>query len=154
MILKTLYIILALSFSFNFLENWSANNKEEEISPLLGIEIKGKASYYGPKFHGKTTANGEKMNKYDFTCAHKTLPFGTMIEVKNPENNETVLVRVNDRGPFVKGRVIDLSSAAAEKLKMKSRGIINVVGTVVGLDGIVYVSPADPSNFGFVTEAE
>lgn len=71
-----------------------------------------KASWYGPGFHGKLTANGERYDMYAMTAAHKTLPFGTMVEVTNNVNGKKVIVRINDRGPFKKGREIDLSKAA------------------------------------------
>jgi len=82
----------------------------------------GKASWYGTKFHGKKTANGEIYNMYAMTAAHKTLPFETVVSVKNVENNRTVEVRINDRGPFARGRIIDLSYAAAKKLGMVGPG--------------------------------
>lgn len=84
------------------------------------------ASYYADKFHGRTTANGEKFNMYDMTAAHKTLPFGTRVIVTNLENGRKVVVRINDRGPYIKGRTIDLSFAAARKLGMIQKGVVNV----------------------------
>lgn len=108
--------------------------------PILGTQMEGKASYYGVRFHGKTTANGEKMDKYAMTCAHKTLPFGTMIEVENPRNNKRVVVRVNDRGPYSGARIIDLSLAAAEKLGMIRKGVVIVKATIVGKNGEVFIS--------------
>jgi rare lipoprotein A len=86
----------------------------------------GKASYYANKFHGRLTANGERYNKNEFTCAHRTLPFGTWIKVTNLKNNKTVMVRVNDRGPYAKDRLIDLSRAAAESVDMVKYGIVSV----------------------------
>jgi rare lipoprotein A len=86
----------------------------------------GKASYYGEDFHGKKTASGEVFNMWDYTCAHKTLPFNTKLKVTNLKNKKTVIVRVNDRGPFVRGRIIDLSFAAAKKIGMIKDGIIKV----------------------------
>ena len=82
----------------------------EEPKPLG----KGVASWYGPGFHGKKTANGERFNPYDLTAAHKTLPFGTKVRVTNEQTGKSVVVRINDRGPYAHGRVIDLSKAAAE----------------------------------------
>ena len=75
------------------------------------------ASWYGGKFHGRTTASGEKYDKWAMTAAHKTLPFGTMVRVTNIVNNKSAVVRRNDRGPFIKGRVIDLSQKANQKLE-------------------------------------
>ncbi len=82
----------------------------------------GIASYYGRRFNGRLTANGERFNMRAMTAAHKTLPFGSLVRVTNPRNGRAVTVRINDRGPFVKGRVIDLSRAAAERIGMISRG--------------------------------
>lgn len=70
------------------------------------------ASWYGPGFHGRLTANGERYNMYALTAAHKTLPFGTEVKVTNMKNGKAVVVRINDRGPYTKGRIIDLSKAA------------------------------------------
>ena len=84
------------------------------------------ASYYADKFHGRQTASGEIFNMNDFTCAHKTLAFGTILRVTNLENNRSVDVRVNDRGPFVAGREIDLSKAAARQLDMIRTGTATV----------------------------
>jgi rare lipoprotein A len=80
------------------------------------------ASWYGPGFHGQTTANGERFDQDEFTAAHQTLPFGTKVLVKNPRTGKQVVVRINDRGPFVGGRIIDLSKAAAKALGMLRRG--------------------------------
>src|SRR5690606_23330153 len=81
-----------------------------------GRVMTGHASYYGEKFHQRTTANGEKFNMYAMTAAHKTLPFGTKVEVSIPGTDKSVIVRINDRGPFIKGRSIDLSKGAAQRL--------------------------------------
>ncbi|CAA6824005.1 MAG: Rare lipoprotein A precursor [uncultured Sulfurovum sp.] len=83
----------------------------------------GKGSWYGKKFHGKRTANGEKYNMYAYTAAHKTLPFGTMVKVTNLRNKRSLVVRINDRGPYVKGRIIDLSYLAAKKLGYVNKGV-------------------------------
>jgi rare lipoprotein A len=86
----------------------------------------GKASWYGEKFHNTQTASGEKFNMNQLTAAHPTLPFNTFVLVKNLDNGRTVKVRINDRGPFVKGRIIDLSRKAAEKLDMIRAGVAPV----------------------------
>ena len=86
----------------------------------------GVASYYAHKYHGRTTASGERFNMNAMTAAHRTLPFGTRVRVTNRENGKCVVVRINDRGPFVKGRVIDLSLAAAKKLGMVEAGTAHV----------------------------
>ena len=91
----------------------------------------GVASWYGRKFHGRLTALGERYDMYAMTAAHTTLPLPTFVRVRNLENNLTVTVRVNDRGPFLHNRLIDLSYAAAYKLKMLNRGTADVEVTVV-----------------------
>ena len=83
----------------------------------------GVASYYGGRFHGRRTASGERYDKNAFTAAHKTLPFGTVVRVTAEWNQKSVDVRIIDRGPYSKGRVIDLSTAAAAELGMLSKGI-------------------------------
>jgi rare lipoprotein A len=88
---------------------------------------KGLASWYGPEFHGKLTSNKEIYDMHDLTAAHPTLPFGTYVKVTNLDNGRSVVVRINDRGPFVKGRIIDLSYAAATKLGMGGAGVVPVV---------------------------
>ena len=82
----------------------------------------GIASYYGRKFHGRRTASGEPFDMHGYTAAHRTLPFGSLVRVTNPSNGRSVTVRINDRGPFVRGRTIDVSRAAAEELGMIARG--------------------------------
>jgi len=86
----------------------------------------GMASFYGKKFHGKKTASGEIYYRHKFTAAHRKLPFNTRIKVTNLENNLSVIVRINDRGPFVKKRIIDLSEAAAKKIDMIHKGVAKV----------------------------
>jgi rare lipoprotein A len=86
----------------------------------------GMASWYGPSFHGKRTASGEVYDMEKLTAAHRTLPFGTLVRVTNLANDRTVVVRINDRGPFVAGRVIDLSRAAARELDMLVSGTARV----------------------------
>ncbi len=92
----------------------------------------GKASFYADKFQGRHTANGEVFSQSKITAAHKTLPFGTKVKVKNLTNGKTVKVRINDRGPFVSGRIIDLSKKAAKKIDMVDAGVAKVVITYKG----------------------
>jgi rare lipoprotein A len=92
----------------------------------VGDVVEGQASYYGKKFHGRKTANGETFNMYDKTAAHKFLPFDTIINVTNLTNKKQVVVRINDRGPFIKNRILDLSFQAAKELDMVSQGVTNV----------------------------
>ena len=82
----------------------------------------GHASWYGKKFHGRTTASGEKYNMFEMTAAHKSLPFGTRVVVHSKRSGKTVEVRINDRGPFISGRIIDLSYAAAKELDIVNLG--------------------------------
>ena len=88
---------------------------------------KGIASWYGKSFHGLPTASGEPFNMYDMTAAHKKLPLGTVVRVYCPETDRWITVRINDRGPFIRGRVIDLSYAAAKKLGIHIKGIAEVL---------------------------
>ena len=91
----------------------------------------GKASYYGGKFHGRKTASGERYDQYGITAAHKTLPFGTIVRVTAEWNQQSVDVRINDRGPFVRGRIIDLSVGAAKELGLVGKGVGNVTLEIV-----------------------
>jgi rare lipoprotein A len=86
----------------------------------------GNASWYGNRHHGKQTASGERFDEFAMTAAHRTLPFGTRVRVTNLENHRSVIVRVNDRGPFVEGRIIDLSLAAARALGIADEGVAPV----------------------------
>ena len=102
------------------------NNTQNEIDLSYDKNVKnpdsklftltGTSSHYADKFHGRLTANGETFNMYDYTCANKELPFGTILKITNLDNGETTLVKVNDRGPYVNDRIIDLSYAAAKKI--------------------------------------
>ena len=87
----------------------------------------GKASFYAQKFHGRMTASGERLHRDSMTCAHRYYPFGTLLKVYNPANGRSVLVRVTDRGPYVRGRIIDLSWRAAKELDIISKGVAMVV---------------------------
>lgn len=109
----------------------STNNIEQSntIKPepfQIARRVSGKASWYGPGFHGRRTANGERYNQNALTAAHRSLPFGTRVRVTNVNNGRSVVVRINDRGPFVRGRVIDVSAAAAHSLGMVHHGVVPV----------------------------
>jgi rare lipoprotein A len=97
-----------------------------------GFRQRGMASWYGRDFHGKKTSNGEIYNMYAMTAAHKTLPLGTYVRVYNLENNRSVVVRINDRGPFVRGRVIDLSYTAAKDIGIVGPGTARVEVVALG----------------------
>jgi rare lipoprotein A len=92
---------------------------------------RGLASYYASDFHGRRTASGERFDMQALTAAHRTLPFGTLVRVTNLRNGRKVVVRINDRGPFRKGRLIDVSLAAAERLGLVSRGLGRVTIAVL-----------------------
>ena len=96
------------------------------FSSCASVKEDGRASYYADKFEGRKTASGTIFKQNKRTAAHKTLPFGTKVRVKNIDNGRTVRVRITDRGPFVQGRMIDLSKKAARKIGMLQLGVANV----------------------------
>ncbi len=100
--------------------------------PLPGERERGLASWYGPGFQGRPTASGEIYDMHELTAAHRTLPFDTRVEVRNRHNGKSVTVRINDRGPFVRGRVIDLSYAAAQSIDLVGPGVAPVEIRVLG----------------------
>lgn len=107
------------------------------------------ASWYGPEFHGRLTASGERFNMHDFTCAHRELPFGTVLKVTNVSNNRSVICIVNDRGPFVPGRDVDLSYAAAREIGLVGPGTGNVRIAYLGRESgyikeVKYISSNSP----------
>jgi rare lipoprotein A len=97
-----------------------------------GFVQTGKASWYGGKFHGRTTSSGEIYDMHAMTAAHKTLPLGTVVHVENLVNGKSTVVRINDRGPFVKGRIIDLSYGAAKEIGLVGPGVSEVRVTALG----------------------
>ncbi|MCP4440963.1 MAG: septal ring lytic transglycosylase RlpA family protein [Aureispira sp.] len=100
---------------------WMTSSMAMATPPETGL-----ASYYSDSFHGKKTASGEKYDKNQLTAAHKTLPFGTMIKVTRLDNNKSVVVRINDRGPYIKGRVIEVSKKAADAIDLTKAGVAKV----------------------------
>ena len=98
---------------------------KEELAKYSYFQT-GTASFYGGKWHGRKTANGEIFDTYKLTAAHKTLPFGTRVRVTNLSNGKSVVVRINNRGPYSKGRIIDLSQAAFSKIENMSKGVTKV----------------------------
>lgn len=100
----------------------------------VGDTFEGNASWYGPDFHGKLTSNGETYNMHDMTAAHKTLPMNTIVKVTNKRNGLTTVVRINDRGPFVATRIIDLSKSAAKEIEMLGAGTAPVSIEVLGFE--------------------
>lgn len=107
----------------------SADSLQEQEETFVQ---EGKATWYGKAFHGRPTTSGEKYNMHAMTAAHRTLPFGTYVKVTNPANRKAVVVRINDRGPFAKNRIVDLSFAAAEKLGIVHKGPVPVRLTALG----------------------
>ncbi len=103
----------------------------------VGWTQRGIASWYGPNFQGGKTSNGETYNMYAMTAAHKTLPMNTLVKVTNRNNGRSVVVRINDRGPFVRGRIVDLSYAAGRKIGIDRTGTAPVVLKVLGFDNII-----------------
>ena len=99
------------------------------VTTLAFSQKSVKASFYHSKFEGQKTSSGTKYRADSLTCAHRTLPFGTRLKVENPENNNFVIVKVTDRGPFTRGRDIDLSYAAAERIGIVAQGVAHVVIT-------------------------
>lgn len=97
-----------------------------------------KASWYGPGFHGKMTANGEIYDQMSLTAAHKSLKFGTLLKVTNPRNGKSIVVRINDRGPYIEGRDLDISKAAAIELGLMKRGVARMKVEEIRLDDISY----------------
>lgn len=106
---KAIFTIIALLISTLITFSFSQNS--------------GKASFYAHKFHGKRTSSGETYHRDSLTCAHRTLPFGTLLKVINPKNNKSVIVKVTDRGPFIKNRLLDLSYSAAKELDIIKQGV-------------------------------
>lgn len=106
----------------------------------------GVASWYGRGFHGKRTANGEIYDMHKLTAAHKTLPFNTLLEVENLDNGNRVVVRVNDRGPFLKDRIIDLSYDAAKKLGCHADGVVPVALRIVNADSVTNIDTGNASD--------
>ncbi|WP_456432781.1 septal ring lytic transglycosylase RlpA family protein [Nitratifractor sp.] len=104
----------------------------------VGDTMTGIASWYGPGFHGGMTSNGEKYDMYAHTAAHKTWPMDTMVKVENLRNGRSTIVRINDRGPFVAGRIIDCSFAAGKDLGLDKTGTAPVRLTVLGFAGKIY----------------
>ena len=97
---------------------------EKAIEKAYTANLSGGASFYGEEWNGRRTANGEIFNTYELTAAHKSLPFGTKVKVVNKTNGKSVVVRINDRGPFVKGRTIDLSKKAFQSIASINKGVL------------------------------
>ncbi len=118
--LFTWLVLLAAPLSIGMAELESAAVPAPEPIPA---SLGGEASWYGPRFHGRLTANGEVYDMFALTAAHRELPFGSALRVVDPRNGRSVVVRINDRGPFIGDRVLDLSFAAAQELDMVHAGL-------------------------------
>lgn len=127
-LLITLFILQSCSGTIRFS---SITQPEDKSSYQSGDVFHGLASFYSDEFEGRQTANGEIYDKNKFTAAHKTIAFGTKVKIRNLQNNLTTIVIINDRGPFVPGRVIDLSRAAAEQIGMIQQGVVEVEITII-----------------------
>jgi rare lipoprotein A len=103
----------------------SACSSQGKVDPQ-GYRAEGQAPYYGARHHGNKTASGERFDQNALTAAHRSLPFGSQVQVTNLRNNKSVVVRINDRGPYAKQRIIDLSQKAAERLGMLRDGVVPV----------------------------
>jgi len=115
-IIASIVFALVLTNIISWEQNADLFAKIRDVDPKFVQE--GVASWYGPGFQGRKTANGERFNTNEMTAAHKTLPFNTFLRVTNLENGITTVVRINDRGPFIRGRIIDLSNAAKNEIQM------------------------------------
>jgi len=127
------FTIVMLSACSHYQPKFKHIRKIEHHHPKKRSKIiqTGMASWYGPGFAGRKTANGERFNPMDMTAAHKTLPFNTMVKVINLDNKKAVIVRINDRGPFIKNRIIDLSKKAAIDIGMIPTGTAKVAIAMV-----------------------
>jgi rare lipoprotein A len=123
-------LVLALALSFSIVTGCSRKISARVPSPVkpavIGETETGIASWYGAPYNGRRSANGEVYDMEKLTAAHRTFPFDTWVEVTNLENQKCVAVRITDRGPFIKGRIIDLSLAAAREIDMVGPGIVRV----------------------------
>ncbi|MBD2713722.1 septal ring lytic transglycosylase RlpA family protein [Microvirga sp. STR05] len=141
--LMTAVLITLLSTLFS--EARAMRSSDDEKTPTTAARrsavLRGRASWYGREHQGHRTSNGERFDRNKYTCAHKTLPFGTRLRVTNPETQKSVVVRVSDRGPFRHQRILDLSEIAARPLGIVQRGAVSVVAEVVPSD--TPLGPAD-----------
>src|SRR5947207_2649262 len=138
--------LVILIGAFVFLAACGHGKTRVGIPKVSKKELEGIASYYAEPYNGRRTANGEIFDTYNaMTAAHKTLPFNTVVRVTNLKNGEEVDVRINDRGPFVKGRIIDLSLAAAKEIDLARAGIAPVKLKVMKSDSPVTKAAARPS---------
>lgn len=120
-----MHIIHKIAFSFLSLLTFAAMHAQDKNTKV------GNATYYGDRWHGRRTADGSSYHKDSLTCAHRTLPFGTLLHVRNPKNGKVVVVKVTDRGPYRANTIVDLSKAAAQQIDMIRSGVAQVEVTQV-----------------------
>jgi len=123
---KLLPLIFFLTVLIALTGNFSESAYTQDDPAGSSFVETGEASWYGPGFHGRKTASGERFDTYEMTAAHKTLPFGTLLRVTNLENNQFTIVTVNDRGPYIRGRIIDLSRAAKDAIGMGGTVMVRI----------------------------
>ncbi len=133
-----IYIAVLLYFTFFFgcaghVHYAKASSRQPFQTFREGQVLTGYCSYYGKKFNGRKTANGEIFDMYKMTAAHRALPFNTILEVENMTNHKKIRVRVNDRGPFKKGRILDLSYGAAKKIGLIATGVAKIKARIIRL---------------------
>lgn len=131
------FSIITTFFFFFILNGFAQRN-------ILGAEKDGNCSYYADRFHGLATSSGELYNKNEYTAAHKYLPFNTLLAVFNLKTNRYVIVRVNDRGPHTRNRLLDISKAAADELGIVRWGIAKVKIRIIGYNNFINLQPIDP----------
>jgi len=140
-------MILLVGFTVNSERNETVKTNDDAValraeadagSSVISYVDKGNmmASWYGPEFHGRRTANGEHYDQNALTAAHKSLRFGTLLRVTNPQNNKSIIVRINDRGPYKRDRNLDLSKASAMALDIMDKGVAKVKVEQVSLKGV------------------
>jgi rare lipoprotein A len=125
-------VLLAFLLVLSILGCGSTHTPKLRADPHGSVVQHGQASWYGKPFHGRRTASGERYDMHARTAAHRKLPFGTRVRVTNLENGKETVVRINDRGPFVQGRVIDLSFGAASQIQMVQAGVVKVRLEILG----------------------
>jgi rare lipoprotein A len=136
-----IFIVKCLFLFFVFILSACSDDKIEKNIKLQNIFVtEGYACWYGNAFEGKKTANGEIFRKNKLTAAHRYLEFGTKIRVINPENNESVIVEINDRGPYSKGKILDLSENAAKKIGLYEKGTALVHIEICGYNQVNFVT--------------
>lgn len=124
--MKYFWLLSILLFAF------ACSPTKKSTSSKGKSQLEGEASYYANKFNGRKTASGERYRSRKLTAAHRTLPFGTLVKVTNLKNGKSVTVKINDRGPYAKGRIIDLSRKAAKEIDMITDGVVKVRLEIVG----------------------